>query len=612
MQLYLGSVAEFESQIADGSLIPQLKDAYSRKILNRPSDSEVRSWERSLAAVASETQAVGVPDAGIIVEHMLPLSSKRLDVMLFGTAGSGEPKPLVLELKQWTGADVSEVDETLVNLGGRLALHPQVQVGQYVQYLRDFHPSVYEGGMDIAGAVYLHDARDAEIDALRRGTPASAHEFPLFTAENRDELQELLAARLAGPGVEVMREFVAERTRPSKKLLEHVAAEIEGNPRFELLDEQLVAFEATRKAVERARAGVAKNKCIVIVTGGPGSGKSVIATRMLGDFAKRGWNVSHATGSRAFTSTLRKIVGNRAGQVFRYFNQFMDAEQDELDVLICDEAHRIRHSSNNRFTPKHKRSDIPQVHELIQVARVPVFLLDENQAVRPDEIGRVSVIEQAAEEVGAEVIRIDLTGQFRCGGSVGYTQWLDRLLGLEPGGPIPWTNDDFELVVVDSPQELEAWLQEKQTEVGGTGRIAAGYCWPWSDPDPNGQLIEDVVIGEWRRPWNAKPGKRVKGAPESHYWATDPRGFGQVGCIYTAQGFEYDWGAVIIGPDLKWTGNGWYADREASADNVVRRSRDFDLLVRHTYKVLLTRGLRGCAVYALDQDTQEFLRNMVG
>src|SRR5690606_24883269 len=107
---------------------------------------------------------------------------------------------------------------------------PQVQVGQYVQYLRDFHPSVYEGGMDIAGAVYLHDARDAELDALRRGTPASAHEFPLFTAENRDELQELLAARLAGPGVEVMREFVAERTRPSKKLLEHVAAEIEGNP----------------------------------------------------------------------------------------------------------------------------------------------------------------------------------------------------------------------------------------------------------------------------------------------------------------------------------------------------------------------------------------------
>jgi len=169
VQLYLGSVAEFESQIADGSLIPQLKDAYSRKILNRPSDSEVRSWERSLAAVASETQAVGVPDAGIIVEHMLPLSSKRLDVMLFGTAGNGEPKPLVLELKQWTGADVSEVDETLVNLGGRLALHPQVQVGQYVQYLRDFHPSVYEGGMDIAGAVYLHDARDAEIDALRRG-----------------------------------------------------------------------------------------------------------------------------------------------------------------------------------------------------------------------------------------------------------------------------------------------------------------------------------------------------------------------------------------------------------------------------------------------------------
>jgi DUF2075 family protein len=119
------------------------------------------------------------------------------------------------------------------------------------------------------------------------------------------------------------------------------------------------------------------------------------------------------------------------------------------------------------------------------------------------------------------------------------------------------------------------------------------------------------VVGNWRRPWNVKPDKRVKDAPAASYWATDQRGFGQVGCIYTAQGFEYDFGGVIFGNDYVWRGGGWRADSSQHADPIVRKAKNFSDLVRNVYKVLLTRSLRGCALYSTDEETQQLLSRLV-
>ena len=96
--------------------------------------------------------------------------------------------------------------------------------------------------------------------------------------------------------------------------------------------------------------------------------------------------------------------------------------------------------------------------------------------------------------------------------------------------------------------------------------MAAGYCWPWSDPRTDGSLVSDVSIGDWSRPWNLKGDRASGGAPPAALWASDPAGFGQVGCVYTAQGFEYDWNGVIMGPDLVWRDNGWATVRAANKD----------------------------------------------
>jgi uncharacterized protein len=147
---------------------------------------------------------------------------------------------------------------------------------------------------------------------------------------------------------------------------------------------------------------------------------------------------------------------------------------------------------------------------------------------------------------------------------------------------------------------------------GYGARLAAGYCWRWSDPIPGG-LVPDIEIGDWHKPWNNKKDTSHAGAPGTPFWASDPAGFEQVGCVYTAQGFEYDYSGVILGPDLVWRGDRFVARPEFSYDTQVKRGSadEFDGAVRNTYKVLLTRGMLGTMVYSTDPETQDLLRSLI-
>ncbi|MBB3086652.1 DUF2075 domain-containing protein [Geodermatophilus sabuli] len=585
------------------------------------SPSELRSWDASLTALAADLMQAGLDGVEVLVEYQLPLSSKRVDVVLAGEhPRRGTPSYVVIELKQWTQASLYEGEPELViqpSYGPRPVLHPVAQVRGYVEYLMDFLGILHGTSDVLTGVAYLHNATDSRVAPLRDYPEDDYSRF--FTGEDRGDFLEFLRSRLSPVNAPIHADrLLRSSVAPSKQLLAVAAEELRTREQFVLLDEQRVAFNLVLHEVEKAQHG--DHKSVVVITGGPGSGKSVIALSLMGELGRRGVRVVHATGSRSFTHTLRKIAGHRAPRtraLFRYFNQFMDADRNGLDVLIADEAHRIRDTSVDRYTRAALRTNPRrQVDELIDAARVPVFLLDQNQVVRPGEMGTVEDIEKHAREKGLDVHQIDLNAQYRSGGSAEYVEWVERLLELVPGGPVPWEGDErFEVRTASSPSTMEQALAEKLT-AQQNARIAAGYCWTWSDPRPDGSLVPDVRIGDWSRPWNLKGDRSVGGAPPASLWASDERGFGQVGCVYTAQGFEYEWNGVLLGPDLVWRRGRWVAVRSANRDPDFRSTKrvsdtEFDLLVRNVYKVLLTRGLRGVYLHSTDSETQQFLERLV-
>ncbi|AJT63527.1 hypothetical protein T261_1842 [Streptomyces lydicus] len=616
--LFRASASAVAAEITSGSLSFRLMEQFMHVHGHRPGTSETRSWARSIPVLANALNDAGLGQVEVMLEYGLPLNSKRADAVLAGVhPATGEPSYVVVELKQWSQADPEDGEPLLCRVDAytRPVLNPIEQVRGYCDYLVAFNGALDGHPERIAGAAYLHNATEFGIGGLYEAGQDSRGR--LFSGERRGEFIEFLKSRLAPvPGASAADTLLSGKVRPSKQLIAVAAQEVREREQFVLLDEQRVAYELVLNAVRKATE--ADHKEVVVVTGGPGTGKSVIALSLLGELYRRGVPALHATGSSAFTKTMRKVAGARKREVqdlFKYFNSFITARKNGLDVLICDEAHRMRESSANRYTPAAQRTGRAQVEELLDAARVPVFLLDEHQVVRPGEMGTVAEIKAAAADKGLACRIVPLDSQFRCGGSDAYLHWVVRLLGLEPGGPLGWEPDGkVGLKVLDSPEELEDFLIARRAE-GYGARLSAGYCWKWTTKVPPGHALPaDVTIGNWARPWNVYGDRAIAGAPPAALWATDPAGFGQVGCVYTAQGFEYDWSGVIMGPDLVWRGDQWVTDRTASKDPVFKRSTsddDVDRLIRNTYKVLLTRGMVGTAVFSTDSETREKLRELV-
>lgn len=586
---------------------------------------EIGAWRRSVPALLELLCDCGLSDLQVILEYQLPYSPRRVDALLCGVnPETGSPAYTLVELKQWQEATVVGRGLVRVNRGnGQPVLHPAEQVRRYCRYLLGFVPSLARTPSCVKGLAYLHNAE------RRDGWQLDDFEFDdygrLYTADQLGDLATDLAASLAAEE-DAAERLLRARRAPARSLLATAAGSVSARTDFVLLDEQQVAFEAVRGAVAEAFSHGDVRKKVVLVRGGPGTGKSAIALNLYSAMARRGVKVVHATGSKAYTETLRRTVfgadERRAEEVFKYFNNFDRAQENELDVVICDEAHRLRGQGAN--VPERWRGRVRgQIHQIIEAAKVPVFLLDDHQVVRPREIGSPADVLEIAATMGCQVVEVDLDGQFRCGGSPLFDQWVRRLLGLADGAPIPWselvagTDDEYVVESVEAPHALEAWLRARTRDTGATGRIAAGFCWPWSEPRmENGKLalVDDIRIGGWHRPWNAKQGDEVPGVPSASFWASDPRGFRQIGCIYTAQGFEYDWAGVIMGKDLVIRDGEWKAQVEHTEDDALRKASEstFDRLVRNTYKVLMTRGMHGLCVYSVDQETNDFLRKYIG
>jgi hypothetical protein len=327
----------------------------------------------------------------------------------------------------------------------------------------------------------------------------------------------------------------------------------------------------------------------------------------MGELLRMGKNVFHATGSSAFTNTLRKILGVRSAKQFKFFNSFMTYSENSIEVLICDEAHRIRRTSESRYTPAVSRTGEPQIDELIKASKLSVFFIDEHQVVRPNEMGSVNLIKGSANKFNAKIYEMDeLKTQFRCGGSAKYLELIEKILKIKEEGEEFEIEPDnkMEFNIVDSPHKLKSILDQKNHEKKNSARLVASFCWPWSKPNHDGSLVNDVKIGDFEMPWEKKD--------QFWKWATDDSGMDQVGTVYTAQGFEFDYIGVIFCKDLVWnkSKNDWEAKPENSYDTEAKRNNpNFVKHLKNIYRVLLSRAHKGVYVYFMDKDTEDHFRS---
>jgi hypothetical protein len=510
----------------------------------------------------------------------------------------------------------------MVRIGERVVQHPARQVGGYVHYLQQW-VSREDFPLTVRGTAVLHDAPAelvAELRAQASRGPARAH--PVL---GRDDLTpvpspQALAQRLGCADLSPVRwdeveGFLQIEHRPSPALLQRAGEVIEGRDAFTLIGDQDLARQEVLHAVDAARKQ--GRKSIIVVTGGPGTGKTVIACRLLGDLCKQpDSNPRLLSPSSTLTRQLRRTVGDSSRGLITTFLNKVPAGITDDSVVLLDEAHRAR------TYPDHQQGASPVIlGKLVDQAAVTVLFLDERQIVRPTEGLTLTQLQQHAQRTGSVFAHIDLVSQFRCNGSRAYQQWVDHLFQPEATA-MPWTGRDYDLAVAADPEQLEHWVAS-HTHRGRTARLTAGFCWPWDSP-PTPPLLPEVAITweeadgprTWARPWNSRAdeaGFDHSDVPARPFWATDTGGHDQVGCIYTAQGMEYAYNAVIMGGDLVRRGDRWIAHPEASHDYQLRDLPPHRYLqyALNTYRTLATRGSRGTRFYSTDATTQSFLQRLL-
>jgi len=622
MLIYQNSAPNFIKDVRENAIADIMETAFTVRWGRSPGAQEFQAWQNSLSRIRDVIEVAGTLDVFIALEYEVPYNESRIDCLLFGK--SSTDNVLLIELKQWSTVEAlpepGNFVETYVGGGERVVPHPSQQVAGYHQYLIGFITE-FEAPqpLQLASCAYCHNyERKVGVGLFAPIYEAIINEFPLYTKSDTQKLADKLRALLsAGSGFEIFNRFMQSPIRPSLKLLENVSRMVKGEGVFSLLNDQLVAKNLIWAKVRRGQTK--RLKSVIIVHGGPGTGKSVIAINILAEGAERNQNVRYACKSKSFLSGLQKKVGKQAAIFFSnlYISLPSKRKENEFDLLLVDEAHRIEKSSNHPRTPRADRTDMPQVDQLIRCAETTVFFIDDRQNVRSQEIGSSELIRSAARKQNCEISEVKLEHQFRCMGSNDYLLWVESVLGYVPQRRMLRKNEVFDFRISDNPKSLYQNLASKESERPNSARLVAGFCWPWSNTlQSDGTLAKDVKIGDFEMPWEThfNISRVPAGYVRWYEWAFRPEGFKQVGCIYTAQGFEFDYVGVIVGDDLLYDASTDHlkGNIAGTKDPKLRQHpENFEMHVKNIYRTLLTRGMKGCFVYFTNKETEQFFRRFI-
>jgi len=589
-------------------ILRHFKEATGKKV----GASEIKSWQGSLTYMAKVLRDDGLPcDAGLAIELHIPQSSKRIDFLLTGRDEFQAKNAVLIELKQWSKATATTKDAIVKTaLGGSQVetIHPSYQVWSYAALLEGFNEAVYDKSIEVRPCAYLHNyVSDGVINSAHYEPYTSKAPLFLKGPAELEKLRSFLKKHIVhGDNKEVLYELSNGKIRPSKALSEALSGLMKGKPEFILIDDQKAIFESALAAASQATIEVPK---VLIIEGGPGTGKTVLAINLLVRLTALSLLSKYVSKNAAPRKVYEsKLIGTVKRTHFSNFfsgsGAFIDTEPNTYDALIIDEAHRLNEKSG-----LYGNLGENQIKELIDSSKCSIFFIDEDQRVTLSDIGSKQAIRFFAKAKGATVEEYVLSSQFRCSGSDGYVAWLDDVLEIRPTAHPVLDTSDYEFKVFDSPQAMHAAIEQKNH--GNKARVVAGYCWPWLSKKDS--KASDIVIGDnYTRQWNLDQ--------DGSLWIIAENSIEQVGCIHTCQGLEVDYIGVIIGPDLVVRNGqvvtsphdrdkhdksirGW---KKLMKEQPALAQQETDLIIKNTYRTLMTRGMKGCFLYCTDPETAQY------
>ncbi len=615
MLVYSALKSQFENDVLEGAIDEKVEQAVYEKLGHGTGEAEMRSWRNSLLYMSKVLDDPGIPDdAGIAIEYGIPYTPKRIDMIISGLSDDGKCNAVVVELKQWTEVGIVRDKDGIVEtrLGGYLTetTHPSYQAWTYVELLQDFNQEVQDSDISLIPCACLHNYPLREDDPLLDEQYADHIKLaPIFAKHDTLKLREFIKKFVRkGDRLDTVFRIDQGKLRPAKSLQDCLLSMVEGNEEFTLIDDQKVVYEEIMAQARRACTNDRKHT--IIVRGGPGTGKSVLAINALASVTGLGMSAAYVTRNAAprqvYSYKLKgSLAHSKIDNLFKSSGAFTECPENTFDVLICDESHRLNEKSG-----LYSNRGENQIKEIINSSRLSVFFIDEDQQVILKDIGTVQEITKWANRAHCFVTKMDLVSQFRCNGSDGYPAWLNDVLEIHPSGNTTLEGADYDFRVFDDPAELRREITRKNLE-NGKSRMVAGYCWNWITKNAADADKYDIVLPGFAMKWNLN---------SKEPWAVDEGSIDQIGCIHTCQGLEFDYIGVIIGPDMIYRDGTIVTDAkaraktDASLKGLTKRYPDpeearqvADRIIKNTYKVLMTRGMKGCYVYCTDTELSHYM-----
>ena len=613
MIVYSGPLSKFFVDVDNGIISDMVLKEFKERNISHGNYSEVRSWDNSLLHMKN---VLDIPDFSkdihVAIEYQIPATSKRVDFIISGKNESNEDNIVIVELKQWEEARrTSREDIVTTFLAGaiRPVTHPSYQAYSYTKMIENYNEYVQQEDVKVHPCCFLHNYKEEFRDELDNYLYKDILEIsPMYLKRDVVKLRSFIKKYISkSDHGKLLYQIDHGKLRPSKALQDALSSMMHGNKEFYMIDEQKVVFSTIKKLVENAMKN--NDKYTVIVEGGPGTGKSVIAINLLAEF--RSLMVNYVTKNAAprevYFTKLRqgKFKLNYVKNLFKGSGSYVNAKKNTFDCLIVDEAHRLNEKSG-MFAHLGEN----QIKEIINAARVSVFFIDEDQIVTTKDFGSIKEIEKQAQKLGSTVFTgndFKLTSQFRCNGSEGYIAFLDHILGIRETANYDGFDLDYDIRVFDNPNQMREELRALN-RINNKARMVAGYCYEWKTKKDTNDDIYDIELEQgFKARWNFSTTKT---------WAIDEESFEQVGCIHTSQGLEFDYVGVIIGKDMRYQNGQVITDftKRAKTDHSlkgIKTTKNYalaDRIIRNTYKTLLSRGQKGCFIYCEDKALSQYLK----